>query len=513
MKGKVFTVLLIFVVLIGLIVIWDTEALADQPMLAKIHLESQNDFREIVAMGFDLIEFKPGSVKVLVSRNQVSLLEKSGLEVEFLSLSEVVDASVVGKTNAGLYHTYAETVTELQQIEASHSNIVKLFVIGKSVQGRDIIAIKISDNPAVEEDEEPEVLYMGCHHAREWISVELPMCLANYLVDNYEVDPAITRLVDERETWIVPIVNPDGLQYSQTVYTMWRKNMRDNDNDFVFERSYDGVDLNRNYGYKWGYDNIGSSPYPWDETYRGKSAFSEPETQAVANLTVTHDFVFSISYHSYGEVMVYPWGYKNLDTPDDKLFTDVATRMSNFNGYDYGNAKDGVMYNTNGDATDWLYAYSGTIAYTFELGTAFIPPETQIEQIWLRNRAASLYLLHIADNPRKIYPAISVYTDKTEYSQGDEMKVGLELTNPENAIAVGIGVWIDLPSGDKHWVVREPYVNLPEGFSYSNTKWKSYVLPSLQPESYSWHAIVVDASTTYMLSESKALWVFKTGSD
>jgi carboxypeptidase T len=403
-------------------------------------LGNQNDVREIAARGFDVIDFKPGFNKVLASREQVSRLERSGLKVEYLSLSEVVDESVVGKTNVGLYHTYAETVTELHQIEAFHSNIAKLFVIGKSIQGRDILAIKISDNPAVEEAEEPEVLYMGCHHAREWISVEIPMYLANYLVNNYEVNPAITRLVDERETWIVPIVNPDGLEYSQTTYTMWRKNMRDNDNDSVFDRSNDGVDLNRNYGYKWGYDDIGSSPYPWDETYRGKSAFSEPETQAVANLTVTHDFVFSISYHSYGEVMVYPWGYANLDTPDDKLFTDLAARMARFNGYTYGNAKDCIMYNTNGDASDWLYAYSGTLAYTFELGTAFIPPETQIQQIWLRNRYASLYLLQIADNPRQIYPAIRVYTDKTEYSQGDEMKVGLELTNPENAIAVGIGV-------------------------------------------------------------------------
>jgi hypothetical protein len=247
--------------------------------------------------------------------------------------------------------------------------------------------------------------------------------------------------------------------------------------------------------------------------YRGKSAFSEPETQAVANLTVQHDFVFSISYHSYDELITYPWGYADLDTPDDRLFTDVAARMARFNGYAYGNAKDDVIYNTNGDSDDWMYSHSGTIAYTFELGTAFIPPEDQIEQIWLENRNASLYLLQIADNPRQIYPAIRVYTDKTEYSQGDEMKVGLELRNPESAIVVGIGVWVDLPSGDKYWVVREPYVNVPEGFNYANPAWKSYVLPSLQPGSYSWHAMVADAPTAYVMSESKASWVFKAGSD
>jgi carboxypeptidase T len=369
-------------------------------------------------------------------------------------------------------------VAELHQIEASHSNIAKVFVIGKSIQGRDILAIKISDNPAFEEADEPEVLYMGCHHANEWISVEIPMYLANYLVNNYGADPAKIedgkRLVDERETWIVPIVNPDGLEYSQTVYTMWRKNMRDNNNNGIFEPSYDGVDNNRNYGYMWGYDNQGSSPYPGAETYRGAYAFSEPETQAVANLVVQHDFVFSISYHSYGELITYPWGYANLDTPDDRLFTDVAARMALFNGYTYGNAKDGVIYNTNGDSDDWMYSHSGTIAYTFELGTALIPPETQIEQIWLKNRDASLYLLQIAGSPRQIYSAIKVYTDKTEYSKG-------------------------------------PYVNVPEGFNGANAAWKSSVLPSIQPGNYSWHAMVVDASTEYVLSKSKAPWVFKAG--
>jgi len=179
MKGKISLTLWIFVVFIGLIVVCDAEALPDQPTLAKIYLRNQNDVKEIVAMGFDVIEFKPGFIKVLASREQISLLERSGLKVEYLSLSEVVDESVVGKADAGLYHNYTETVDELRQIEASHGNIAKLFVIGKSIQGRDILAIKISDNPAVEEAEEPEVLYMGCHHAREWISVEIPMHLAN----------------------------------------------------------------------------------------------------------------------------------------------------------------------------------------------------------------------------------------------------------------------------------------------------------------------------------------------
>lgn len=506
MKGKVFSMLLILAVFTSLIPIGDSERQRDQPTLAKICVKDQNGAEKIAARNFDVIEVKPDFVKVLASQEELTSAERSGLKVEYLSISEVVDESVLDKADVGLYHTYTEAVSELHQIETLHGDIAKLYVVGKSIQGRDIVAVKISDNPAVEESEEPEVLYMGCHHAREWISVELPMYLVNFLVNNYGIDSAITRLIDERETWVIPIVNPDGLVYSQTVYSMWRKNMRDNDGDSVFERYYDGVDLNRNYAYKWGYDDVGSSPDPGDETYRGESAFSEPETRAVANLTVQHDFVFSISYHSYGEVMVFPWGYANLDTADDKLFADVAAKMANFNGYAYGNAKDGIMYNTNGDVTDWQYAYSGTLAYTFELGTAFIPPESQIEQIWLRNRDASLYLLQIADNPKQIYPAIRVFTDKIVYSAGDVMKVGIELTNPGDALNVGIGVWVDLPSGGKYWVVQEPSVNVPEGYHYSNAAWKTYALPNLQPGSYTWHAMVVDAATVYVFSESKESW-------
>jgi hypothetical protein len=491
---------------------WNVGAVSDDHQLIRAYLRERGQGLQIAAMGFDVVRSSPDFLEVFVTGEQISWLTRNGFRMEKMDLSEVIDESVVGKTDVGLYHTYAEVQSELRQIEQAHGNIAKVYIIGKSIEGRDILAIKISDNPTMEEPTEPEVLYMGCHHAREWISVEIPMYLANYLVNNYGADPNTTKLVNERETWIVPIVNPDGLVYSQTVYTMWRKNKRDNNNNGVFERSYDGVDLNRNYGYKWGYDDVGSSPYPGDETYRGKSAFSEPETQAIRALVLQHNFTFSISFHSYGETMLFPWGYANADTPDDKLFNDVGARMAVFNGYAYGNAKDGIIYNTNGDSDDWLYGDRGTLAYTFELATMFVPPENQIEQIWLRNRNASLYLLQIADNPHQIYPSIRVVTDKTSYSKGDTMKVGLNLANPQGAINVGVGIWIDLPNGAKYWVVQAPSVTLPKSFSYSNPAWQMYTLPSLQLGDYSWHAVIADPSTYYVLSESIAPWSFNSSS-
>lgn len=490
------------------IVISEGQRLEENGKFLKVYFTDRERFLQVVEMGVDVVELGFDYLKVLATAEQFCLLEGASFQIEELSMSELFDASVIGKVNAGLYHTYAEVVAELFEIEEAYGGIAKTYVIGKSIEGRDIMAIKISDNPEVEAADEPEVLYMGCHHAREWISVEIPMYLAHYLVDNYGIDSNITRSVEERETWIVPVVNPDGLVYSQTVYTMWRKNKRDNNKNNVFERWYDGVDLNRNHGYKWGYDDFGSSPYPGAEDYRGKYAFSEPESQAIRDLALGHDFVFSISYHSYGELVIYPWGYVNEDTFDDRLFTDVAARMACFNGYMYGNPKDNVIYNTNGGSDDWLYGCRGTIAYTFELGTMFIPPETEIEQIWLQNKYASLYLLQIADNPYQIYPSIRVYTDKAQYSIGDVMKVGIDLENNHDVIDVGVGIWVDMPNGGKYWVVREPLVTIPRGFSYSNSAWKSYVLPLLQSGDYYWHAIIVDPSTYYVLCESVSPWVF-----
>lgn len=506
---KIALPLLFLIILAGLTISSEGMPTTDSNyQLIKIYSDNKELRRQVVAMGFDVIELGRDYLKVFAENDQVHRLEEMGLKTENVPLSEVIDEAVTGKADAGLYHTYDEVVSELHQMELLHSDIVKVFDIGHSIEGRHILAIKISDNPAVEELDEPEVLYMGCHHAREWISVEMPMRLANYLVDSYGTDFNITRLIDETETWIVPIVNPDGLEYSQKVYTMWRKNKRDNNNNNVFDPSYDGVDLNRNYGYKWGYDNVGSSPYPESETYRGKNAFSEPETQAIRSLALQHNFVFAISYHSYGNVIVYPWGYINADTPDDKLFTDVAAGMARFNGYAYGNPKDGVMYNTNGDSDDWLYGNRSTIAYTIEVGSMFIPPETEIETIWLRNKYASLLLLQLAKDPFQIYPSIKVHTDKLSYKAGDTMKVGLNLTNREKATTVAVGIWIDLQGGGKYWIIQEPSATLPEGFSYGNTAWKSYVLPSLSTGNYSWHAIVVDPSTRYRLSESIASWNF-----
>jgi carboxypeptidase T len=301
----------------------------------------------------------------------------------------------------GDYHSYAELQSDLFALERKYPLLAKVFDIGDSVEKRNIYALKISDNVAFEEDE-AEVLFLGCHHAREWISVEVPFLLGKYLLENYDSDPDVRRLVDLSEIWIVPLVNPDGLEYSIRVYRYWRKNRRDNG------QGYFGVDINRNYGFNWGYDNLGSSPTPAAEDYRGKAAFSEPETQAVRDLFLRKDFRALVSYHSFSQTIMYPWGYSESAVSDKdaemrEIGVEMAARIKAVNDrvYEVGPAGK-LLYVTNGDLTDWAHATSGIPAYTIELPPldelrgGFFNKISDIEPIFQENLPAALYLIERA---------------------------------------------------------------------------------------------------------------------
>lgn len=297
----------------------------------------------------------------------------------------------------GAYHSYGELEGDLFTLESSYPNLAKISIIGQSLEGRNIYALKISDNVNAEEGE-AEILFIGCHHAREWISLEIPFLLGRYLLENYATDPQVQNLVNQSEIWIVPLVNPDGLYYSIHFYRYWRKNRRNNG-----DGTY-GVDLNRNYGYEWGIDNVGSTPYTFSETYRGAAAFSEPETRAIRDLFAQRNFGALISYHSFSQLILYPWGYTDLPSPDDLLFeqiaTDMSTRMQAVNGniYAYVQAGEG-LYLTNGDTADWSYGVYGIPSFTIELPPAdrllgqFFNAEEDIQTIFADNLPAMLYLI------------------------------------------------------------------------------------------------------------------------
>ncbi len=297
----------------------------------------------------------------------------------------------------GDYHSYYELETDLKALESAFPALAKVQAIGRTPEGRNIYALKVSANVNLDEPES-RVLFVGCHHAREWISVELPFSLGKYLLENYAQKSEIKALLDRSEIWLVPMVNPDGLEYTIHVYRYWRKNRRANS-----DGSY-GVDPNRNYGYQWGYDNEGSSPEPSSEVYRGPFAFSEPETLAIRDLMLVKDFQAVVSYHSFAQDILYPWGYTTQPTAQDASLRAIAARMSeliravNGRSYTFGRAAES-LYLTNGDLTDWAFGTFGIPAFTIELPPVdeihggFFNAEADISTIFQENLPAMLFLI------------------------------------------------------------------------------------------------------------------------
>lgn len=308
-------------------------------------------------------------------------------------------AAVAGGLN-GRFHSYAETEARLQALANAHPDLARLHVVGESLEKRRISALRIGAGVR-ENRAKPAVLFLGCHHAREWISVEVPLLFAARLLENYNGDPDIRRLLDRVDAWIVPLVNPDGLEYSIRVYRYWRKNRRANtDGSF-------GVDLNRNFGFQWGFDDHGSSPSPASDVFRGTAAFSEPETAAIRDLFLRHDFRAVASYHSYSRIILYPWGFVDQPTEQelemDRMAAEMSALMASVNGrvYAFGRASSS-LYLTNGDTTDWTFGSRGVPSFTFELppvdilGGGFFNAEAEITPIVDENVPAMLYLLSYA---------------------------------------------------------------------------------------------------------------------
>ncbi|MBI4869868.1 MAG: zinc carboxypeptidase [Candidatus Wallbacteria bacterium] len=366
------------------------------PRLVRYHFTDRSQVKALFESGADIPAHGRDWVDVvmpaqpLMGTRQFSTLSKAvrGLKAKtILDDAEAQFRRFAGTPNLGVYHTLAEVKQELDGYAAAHPDIAKVSAIGKTGEGRDIWAIRIASGQ--EDGKKPAFLFTGAHHAREWISIEVPMAIIGRLVEGYATDPAVKALVDSREVWVVPVVNPDGVQYSQTQYKMWRKNRRNNGGGSF------GVDPNRNYGYKWGGE--GASPSPDSDTYRGPSAFSEPETQAIRDLARAKKFVSAISFHSYSELILWPWGYINEPTRDVASFTRVGKAMAQFNNYTPEQSIE--LYPTTGDFDDFMYGELGVLAYTIELGTQFVPEESEVAGIVSANLKAAMWMLENASDP------------------------------------------------------------------------------------------------------------------
>ena len=311
------------------------------------------------------------------------------------------------------FHSPAQVDTILNDLVAAHPGLARLSTIGTSHEGRPIKALKISDNVAIDEPDEGDVLFVAAHHSREWISVEMALYLAEQILTQYPTNAQLRADVDNLEIWIVPVVNPDGFAYtwSPSGYRYWRKNRRNN-GDGTF-----GVDLNRNWGHQWGLSS-GSSGSTSSDTYRGPAAFSEPEISALRTFVNGLDNLKTmLTYHSFSELFLRPWGYTTLDAPGAETLRQLTLRSINaiqaVHGHAYGQT---IGYTASGEATDWFWGEHRVSAFTPELRPAsgglsgFSPPPTEIVPSNQENLPAAFALIHDAGARElwiKDYPADS----------------------------------------------------------------------------------------------------------
>lgn len=381
----------------------------------------------IAATGADIFEVGHDYVLVEATAREAKALRRLGLELTGFKTQKAFVEAFPPADSA--YHDYAEMVAELNQAAFDYPAIFSLFSIGLSHEGRTIWAGKISDNVGTDEDE-PEVLFTHHQHAREHLTVEMALYTLHMLTGEYGVDPQITSLVDSREIWIVFDMNPDGGEYDIATgsYASWRKNRQPNAGS-----SYIGTDLNRNWGYKFGCCG-GSSGTPSSDTYRGAAGFSAPET------AVVRDFVDSrviggkqqitahIDFHTYAELVMWPYGYTLTDVPadmtqdDHDAFAAIGQAMAATNGYTPQQMSD--LYITDGTVCDWLYGAHHIFSYTFEMYPVtsaqggFYPSAAVIPAQTARNRAAILYFLDKAACPYAVIGKQTQYCESVPGAPG-----------------------------------------------------------------------------------------------
>ncbi len=380
----------------------------------------------IARTGAGIFEVGRDYVLVEATESETRALKLQGLKLtrfampaDFPKIFPVADAS---------YHDYAEMVAVLQQAALDHPAILSLSSLGLAYEGRTLWAVKISDNVGVDEDE-PEVLFTHHQHAREHLTVEMGLYILAMLTGEYGVDPQITNLVDNREIWLVFDANPDGGEFDIATgsYVSWRKNRQPNAGS-----SSIGTDLNRNWGYRWGCCG-GSSGTTSSTTYRGPAAFSAPETAVLRDFVDsrviggTQQITSHIDFHTYGELVMWPYGYTGTDVPPDMtqddhdVFVAIGQTMAASNGYTPQQLYD--LYVTDGTINDWLYGVHRIFTYTFEMypvssSPGFYPPDEVIPAETARNRAAVLYLLEQAACPYAVIGKQAQYCEAVPGAPG-----------------------------------------------------------------------------------------------
>ena len=417
--------------------------------------------------------FDDGSVELLLWPGDLGRLVDTGLRYEITvddlaardramrtaPAAERTIAIQPGETEDGEYRTLDKFNADMQMLASENPDICELIELPMlSLEGRTIYGVMIAED-VTRRDGRPVYYNDGVHHAREWPAAEMPIMWAFDLIDSYrratgeperaysssEADPHDARMLNivrNSRNIIIPVVNPDGYNYSRSYPidssfgiagigsgAYWRKNMRTNGtyNDFPqtawMPSSHDahGVDCNRNYSYRWG--GNGSSASESSSTYRGTDPFSEPESQNVAFIHRTYQCVAGITHHTSGDLVLWAWGDTHDDAPDDVLLARLGFACGDYNGYRPTKSID--LYVTTGTCSDYTYGAFGSVSYTFEhAGSSFHPSyETVVPQFYAANREALMLQCELVclepEQRGFMHAAVAANADVTTHLTGD----------------------------------------------------------------------------------------------
>lgn len=345
--------------------------------LIRIYFQNAAEADSIKQYNFIIESEKRGEyVETRVPLAEMFKLITLGFDVSLVL--EQVESALIDSA----YHSPEEIEAKLNKYCENYSEICVLKTIGQSTTLKlPIWAIKISDRAKMDEDE-PRILLTGAHHGREPLSVEICLYLINQFCTKYRSHPDFKKWIDNFEIWIVPVVNPDGFSQifdSTKNLTWWRKNLRDNNRNGIFDPEIDGVDINRNYNFNW---ELGGSDESSSQFYRGIAPFSENETRAIKNLVEDKRFCLILDFHSFGESVLYPWG-NQTDPPDLPLILEIAyglaskiKKIGSIKSYDVI-PLDAKM----GQSSVWHYGVHGIMGFIVETGDTYLPPGKQINTI------------------------------------------------------------------------------------------------------------------------------------
>jgi carboxypeptidase T len=385
----------ICVLLISTLAAWGDEAVSYAGhKLVQVQAPTHADLDAIEAAGGIIMNCipGPGTVDVVANDEQIARIRTAGMRATVVNndVQALIDAErqqPVGRADAFTdfylaYHRYGDAATSgtlvwyLNELVTRYPGLASMVNLGNSLQGRPIWAIRIANDAVA--GPKPGVCYFSCQHAREWITTMVIPHHARHLLENYASDSTIRDMVDHVEIFLIPVANPDGYEYTWATNRLWRKNRKQ-----VSIGVY-GVDLNRNWGFNWGYDNNGSSPTPSSETYRGASAFSEPETQRLRDFFIAHPNIrATLDIHSYSQLILWPWGHLTSLAPDHADYEDIGFAMQALIQSVHGKVYTAgpirtTIYATNGDSADWAYGERGVLSFSYELRPVSSNPGFQL---------------------------------------------------------------------------------------------------------------------------------------